>query len=91
MGGEGDKGGKGSKKGVNNDKLKGGAPAKFEGTCNWCQKRGHKEKDCWHMVAGKPRAPTSGPRKAAAVQQAPAGAEGQRPVSAVAAGPDGDE
>eukprot|EP00959_Pyramimonas_sp_CCMP1952_P318180 6658245-Pyramimonas_sp.AAC.1 len=59
-GGEGDKmgdeGGKGSKKGVNNDKLKGSYPAKSEGTCNWCQRQGYKEKDCWHKAAGNPRA-----------------------------------
>eukprot|EP00959_Pyramimonas_sp_CCMP1952_P021204 447242-Pyramimonas_sp.AAC.1 len=91
MSGKGDKGGKGSKKGIANDELKGSYPDEFEGTCNRCQKQGCKAKDCWHRAAGKPRAPSAVPPKAAAVQRAPGGAEGRRAVGAVAAGPDGDE
>eukprot|EP00959_Pyramimonas_sp_CCMP1952_P416638 8728896-Pyramimonas_sp.AAC.1 len=91
MSGAGGKGANDSKKGVNTDKLKGSYPAKFEGACNWRQKQRHKEKDCWHKAAGKPRAPSSAPPTAAAVQRVPAGAGGQRAVGAAAAGPDGDE
>eukprot|EP00959_Pyramimonas_sp_CCMP1952_P420951 8818258-Pyramimonas_sp.AAC.1 len=69
----------------------GNYPAKFEGTCNWCQKQGHEEKDSWNKASGKPRAPSAAPPKAAAAQQAQAGADGQSAVSAVAAGSDGDE
>ena len=45
-------GGKGGKPGGKTDKGD-----KFEGECNWCKKKGHKEAECWQKAAGKPRTP----------------------------------
>ena len=46
--GKGDKSGK-DKKGAKNGTLKGAV--KFTGTCNWCQKVGHKEAECRKKAA----------------------------------------
>ena len=47
------KSGKG-KEGKGGGKGKKGS-GKFDGTCRWCQKYGHREADCWDKAAGKPR------------------------------------
>ncbi len=36
--------------------MKSGTKKKFKGTCNWCGKVGHKEKQCFVKKRGEPRA-----------------------------------
>jgi hypothetical protein len=51
--GKGKEDGKGSPK--PKPKPTGKAKPKFEGKCNWCQKQGHKEADCFSKKNGKPK------------------------------------